>query len=337
MRLPQAQRSPHRGPPVTATIYGAPEGFDALLLARRRAEHRGAIVHVARDDSRMARLAEALAFFAPEIEVLRFPAWDCLPYDRVSPNPELVSERIATLARLLEPPARPAHPADHRQRPGPARAAARRVPRRQHDAPRGPGRPARGDPQASSKPTATTAPAPSWSPANTPPAAASSTCSRPARRDPVRLDLFGDTIESLRRFDPSDPAQHRQARGADPAPRLRSSHRPGQHHPLPRSLARAVRPGRRQRSALPIRLRRPPLPRHRALGAAVPRGDGNPARLRTGRLGQPRPPSRGGAGSPPGDDRRPRGGPPHPAQGRRSALPTAPRRRASISTATIGT
>ena len=48
----------------------------------------------------MARLAEALAFFAPERRVLRFPAWDCLPYDRVSPNPAIVSERIATLARL---------------------------------------------------------------------------------------------------------------------------------------------------------------------------------------------------------------------------------------------
>ena len=46
----------------------------------------------------MAAAGEALAFFAPHIEVLRFPAWDCLPYDRVSPNPEMVSERIATLA-----------------------------------------------------------------------------------------------------------------------------------------------------------------------------------------------------------------------------------------------
>ena len=43
----------------------------------------------------------------PEAEILRFPAWDCLPYDRVSPNPALVSERIATLARLLEKPAGP--------------------------------------------------------------------------------------------------------------------------------------------------------------------------------------------------------------------------------------
>ncbi|MCX7383920.1 MAG: transcription-repair coupling factor, partial [Alphaproteobacteria bacterium] len=89
------------------TVYGAPEGWDAQLLARRAAEHPGPLLHAARDDSRMARLAEALAFFAPEAEILRVPAWDCLPYDRVSPNPELVSERIATLARLLEKPTRP--------------------------------------------------------------------------------------------------------------------------------------------------------------------------------------------------------------------------------------
>ncbi len=86
------------------TVWGAPEGWDAFLLAQRRREHTGAVLHVTRDDARMARLAEALAFVMPEAEVLRFPAWDCLPYDRVSPNPALVSERIATLARLLEKP-----------------------------------------------------------------------------------------------------------------------------------------------------------------------------------------------------------------------------------------
>ncbi|HEY4251653.1 MAG TPA: transcription-repair coupling factor [Roseomonas sp.] len=85
------------------TVHGAPEGYDALLLARRRAELDGPVIHACRDDARMARMADALAFFAPEIEVLRFPAWDCLPYDRVSPNPELVAERVATLTRLLEP------------------------------------------------------------------------------------------------------------------------------------------------------------------------------------------------------------------------------------------
>jgi transcription-repair coupling factor (superfamily II helicase) len=88
-------------------VHGAPEGFDALLIARRLAETGAPVLHVCRDDSRTVRLAEALGFFAPQVEVLRFPAWDCLPYDRVSPNPEIVAERVATLTRLLEPSAAP--------------------------------------------------------------------------------------------------------------------------------------------------------------------------------------------------------------------------------------
>ncbi|MCX7930943.1 MAG: transcription-repair coupling factor [Rhodovarius sp.] len=92
---------------MTLMVYGAVEGFDALLLRARRAETAGPVLHVARDDARMARLAEALGFFMPEAEVLRLPAWDCLPYDRISPNPAIVAERVATLARLSEPPTRP--------------------------------------------------------------------------------------------------------------------------------------------------------------------------------------------------------------------------------------
>ncbi len=97
---------------TAATVTNAPEGWDAVLLARRAAEHAqekggGTLLHVARDDLRLSRLAEALRFFAPGCELVRFPAWDCLPYDRVSPNPELVSERIASLARLLEPAGQP--------------------------------------------------------------------------------------------------------------------------------------------------------------------------------------------------------------------------------------
>ncbi|MDG6093953.1 transcription-repair coupling factor [Acetobacter sp. AN02] len=85
-------------------VWGVPEGYDAVLLGRRAQEHKGSVLHVARDDAAMERLATLLAFFAPQVEVLRFPSWDCLPYDRVSPNPVLVATRVATLSRLLEPP-----------------------------------------------------------------------------------------------------------------------------------------------------------------------------------------------------------------------------------------
>jgi transcription-repair coupling factor (superfamily II helicase) len=89
-----------------SVVHGVPEGFDALLLARAAAAlaaRQHPVLHVARDDARLARLSEAIAFFAPETDLLGFPAWDCLPYDRVSPNSQLVSRRLDTLARLASP------------------------------------------------------------------------------------------------------------------------------------------------------------------------------------------------------------------------------------------
>ena len=50
----------------------------------------------------MEIVATGLAFFAPDIETLTFPAWDCLPYDRASPNAGIVARRIATLSRLAQ-------------------------------------------------------------------------------------------------------------------------------------------------------------------------------------------------------------------------------------------
>ena len=83
------------------TIGGAPEGFDARLVLDEVDKAGGPVVHVARDDRRLAAMADALAFFAPDMPVLRFPAWDCLPFDRVSPNADISAARMATLAGLV--------------------------------------------------------------------------------------------------------------------------------------------------------------------------------------------------------------------------------------------
>lgn len=80
-------------------IASAPEGVDAEAIAALTRE-RGLLLHVARDDTRVAALARAIAFFDPGLRIMLLPAWDCLPYDRVSPNTEIVSRRIDTLARL---------------------------------------------------------------------------------------------------------------------------------------------------------------------------------------------------------------------------------------------
>ncbi|WP_415920678.1 transcription-repair coupling factor [Tateyamaria sp. SN6-1] len=81
------------------TVSGAPEGYDAKLILDE-VSARGPVVHVARDDKRLAAMQAALRFFAPDMPVLVFPGWDCLPYDRVSPNADISAQRMATLAAL---------------------------------------------------------------------------------------------------------------------------------------------------------------------------------------------------------------------------------------------
>ncbi len=89
--------------PRAITVFGAPEGHDAATIGSAiRAGAAESWLHVCRDDGRMASFAAALGFFHPELDVLTFPAWDCLPYDRVSPNGEITSRRIDTLTRLAE-------------------------------------------------------------------------------------------------------------------------------------------------------------------------------------------------------------------------------------------
>ena len=79
---------------------GAPEGFDARLILTEAEKAGGAVCHIARDDRRLAQVQAALRVFAPEMPVFTFPGWDCLPYDRVSPNPDISAARMATLAAL---------------------------------------------------------------------------------------------------------------------------------------------------------------------------------------------------------------------------------------------
>ena len=83
-------------------LGGAPDGFDALALAdfARGAPAGARLLHIARDDQRMAQMASALACFAPDIDLVTLPAWDCLPYDRVSPHADVLARRVAALARL---------------------------------------------------------------------------------------------------------------------------------------------------------------------------------------------------------------------------------------------
>ena len=81
-------------------VTGAPGGYDAYLAAEAARRGGGLVVFVATEELHAAAVADSVRFFAPDVTVLSFPAWDCLPYDRMSPKPDIESERLATLAAL---------------------------------------------------------------------------------------------------------------------------------------------------------------------------------------------------------------------------------------------
>jgi transcription-repair coupling factor (superfamily II helicase) len=84
------------------TLAGVPSGFLPWLVAdlARAVNGRGRAVAIVADEAAMRALAETVPLFAPEIEVLTLPGWDCLPYDRASPALRVMAERLATLSAL---------------------------------------------------------------------------------------------------------------------------------------------------------------------------------------------------------------------------------------------
>ena len=81
-------------------LTGAPEGFDALVMADIARARGGLTVFVARDGARASAFIDAMRFFAPEIPVLQLPSWDCLPFDRIGPSAGIAAQRMATLSQL---------------------------------------------------------------------------------------------------------------------------------------------------------------------------------------------------------------------------------------------
>ena len=197
--------------PGRLDLVGAPEGFDALVMADIVRARKGLSVFVARDASRLSAFADAFAFFAPQVEVLRFPAWDCLPYDRIGPSPGVAAERMTALARL----ARGFDPKAPVLLVVTAAGLMQRVPPREAIA--------QGSYSAKAGQVVEIADLERYFAVNG--YARASTVSErgefairggvidvypPSAEEPVRLDLFGDTLESIRGFDPETQRSTRQ-------------------------------------------------------------------------------------------------------------------------------
>jgi transcription-repair coupling factor (superfamily II helicase) len=208
------------------TLASVPDGFDALVVADltralgAASEAPAALVHVARDGQRQQVLENALRFIAPEVEVLTFPAWDCQPYDRISPNAVVTAQRMTTLARLTRSRSSEQRP---RLLSTTVNAVLQRVPPRAHVAAESfsaaPGNMVNMDQLVA------------WLEMNgflrtgtvrdTGEYAVRGgivDLYAPGLAGPVRLDFFGDTLESIRSFDPETQRTVGQLRSLDLVP-----------------------------------------------------------------------------------------------------------------------
>ena len=83
-------------------ISNVAAGQEALVLSELygAASDGKGIIHVCANPQQVIGIADSMSFFAPWLETITLPAWDCLPYDRVSPSTQVVADRIEALNRI---------------------------------------------------------------------------------------------------------------------------------------------------------------------------------------------------------------------------------------------
>jgi len=81
-------------------IAGAPFGADIIALVQMLQAEGGSALYIARDDKQAITALKVAEFAEPSLDRIHLPAWDTLPYDRISPSPATSALRCASLARL---------------------------------------------------------------------------------------------------------------------------------------------------------------------------------------------------------------------------------------------
>jgi transcription-repair coupling factor (superfamily II helicase) len=92
---------------ASLTLAAVARGAQPLVLADLARAAKSRVVFIAPDEAAMSAVSETASFFAPELEVIEFPAWDCLPYDRASPALSVSARRLSALHRLQVSPQSP--------------------------------------------------------------------------------------------------------------------------------------------------------------------------------------------------------------------------------------
>ncbi|MBZ2188043.1 transcription-repair coupling factor [Alcanivorax sp. JB21] len=101
--LPSAEMFP-TGPDRFRNWPGLDSGSLAVTLAALAQRETQLLLVITPDSSAAQQLADSLAFYldGSDVPVMLFPDWETLPYDLFSPHQDIISERIEVLHRLPE-------------------------------------------------------------------------------------------------------------------------------------------------------------------------------------------------------------------------------------------
>ncbi len=86
-------------------LHGSAASYTVASLARQIADNQassnGPIIYVCSETAHLHSIEKELSFYLGDSTLIHsFPDWECLPYDRVSPHPDLISQRLLALHKL---------------------------------------------------------------------------------------------------------------------------------------------------------------------------------------------------------------------------------------------
>lgn len=76
--------------------------LEAFTLIELIAEQSSPILHICKDGESLNNLENCLKFFQKDLNIIKIPSWDCLPYDRISPAMHVSSDRTKSLCEIQE-------------------------------------------------------------------------------------------------------------------------------------------------------------------------------------------------------------------------------------------
>ena len=88
---------------ATTHLGGVVAGAQSFVLSEFARKHQAPLLIIARDIQHERQLMSEIAYYYPEATLLNFANYEVLPYDRISPHQDIISDRVLFLSQVQTP------------------------------------------------------------------------------------------------------------------------------------------------------------------------------------------------------------------------------------------